>query len=146
MVSLGKNITKQEAKKELTENLHNGKAYKKFEELIKRQHGDINNIEVSKNVISIKSYKDGVITKIDTMKIGELVKQLGAGRNKKEDKIDYGVGIVLNKKIGDFVLENEELVKVYYNNKDINAKELIDCFTIENSLFDEHKLILEIIE
>ena len=146
MVSLGKNISLTEAEVLLKENLYNGRALKKFEEIVKAQNGDLENIVISNNVISLKSYKDGIVTAIDTLKMGEIVKKLGAGRNKKDDEIDYGVGVVLNKKIGDFVLENEELVKVYYNDNNISAKELIDCFKIEKSLFDVNKLIIDVIE
>ena len=77
------------------------------------QHGDINNIKVSNHIVSIKSKESGFIEAIDALQIGELAKKLGAGRMTKEDSINYGVGIVLTKKVGDFVLENEEIAKVY---------------------------------
>lgn len=47
------------------------------------------------------------------------------GRNKKEDKIDYQAGIVLNKKIGDKVNIDEALACIYTNTEErlIDAKE-----------------------
>lgn len=91
MVSLSKNISKEEAYLQLKDNLYNNKAYLKFEELVKYQNGDINNIDISDKVISIKSNKEGFVNKINTLKLGEIVKNIGGGRMNKEDSIDYGV-------------------------------------------------------
>ena len=60
--------------------------------------------------------------------------------------MDYTVGFILNKKVGDYVLENEELVKVYLNSNDINVKEILDCFIIEDSSVEKKPLIYEIIK
>lgn len=145
MVMMGKNISKEDALKEITDNLQNGKAYDKFLEFIKAQHGDINNISISKKIFSLKSSISGFITSIDTLKLGEIVRSLGAGRYNKEDTIDYGVGIVLNKKVGDFILENEEIAKIYWNDKDASLLDILSCFKIENDFKKKDKLIYEII-
>lgn len=143
MVSLGKNISLDEAKKEIVSNLENGKAYNKFCEFVKYQGGDIDNIVIAKSIFSLKSSVSGFITNIDTLKLGEMVRMLGAGRLSKNDKIDYGVGIILNKKVGDFVIENEELLKIYYNEKDISIGEVLSCFTIKQDYEEKEPLIYE---
>lgn len=143
MVSLGKNISLDEAKKEIVSNLENGKAYNKFCEFVKYQGGDIDNIVIAKSIFSLKSSVSGFITNIDTLKLGEMVRMLGAGRLSKNDKIDYGVGIILNKKVGDFVIENEELLKIYYNEKDISIGEVFSCFTIKQDYEEKEPLIYE---
>lgn len=143
MVSLGKNISLDEAKKEIVLNLENGKAYNKFCEFVKYQGGDIDNIAIAKSIFSLKSSVSGFITNIDTLKLGEMVRMLGAGRLSKNDKIDYGVGIILNKKVGDFVIENEELLKIYYNEKDISIGEVLSCFTIKQDYEEKEPLIYE---
>ena len=145
MVSMAKNIDITDAQKLVTENLENGKAYQKFEELVKYQNGDINNISVSDKYISIKSPKSGFVKHIDALKLGELSRSIGAGRYTKEDKIDYGVGFKLAKKVGDFVMENEELIKVYLNEKDITASDILNCFEIDEIFDETPQLILEII-
>jgi len=43
---------------------------------------------------------------------------LGAGREKKESKIDLSVGIILKKKVGSKVNINEDLAEVYYNDSE----------------------------
>ena len=135
-----------EAKNLLFKQLNNGEAYKKFEELVKAQGGKINNIKISDKVFSIKSDREGYINNIDALHIGEIAKKIGAGRNTLEDKIDYEVGLVLNKKVGDYVEKEEELVKVYLKDKDISISEILECFTIEEELKSNPKLILDIIK
>ena len=140
------NISKEEAIKLIDNKINSGEAYNKFVEWINFQNGDINNISSSDKVISIKSPKDGIITKIDAYSLGNIAKKIGAGRNKKDDIIDYSVGLVLNKKVGDLVFENEELVKVYINEKNIDIKEITDCFEINDILTDKKDLIIQIIK
>ncbi len=145
MVSMAKNININEAKKVVTENLNNGKAYSKFVELVENQNGDINGIKVSDNILSIKSKEEGYIKHIDALRLGENARIIGAGRLSKEENIDFEVGIVLNKKVGDYIREGEELLKVYINEKTLNEDEFIKCFEITKEKIEENKLIKEII-
>lgn len=145
MVSIALDCTKEKAIQMLQENLKNGKGYEKFKELVTYQKGDMDQIEQDP-YISIKSSKSGFITKIDANQIGEVVKRLGAGRMQKEDSIDYGVGICLSVKVGDFVLENEELVRVHFDGQDISMQEILDCFTFSQDAPEKEPLILEVIE
>ena len=141
-----KKIPNSDAKDLLFKQLNNGEAYKKFEELVSAQSGDLKNLKISEKVFSIKSDKAGYINKIDALKLGEIAKQIGAGRNSLEDKIDYEVGLVLNKKVGDYVEKEEELVKVYLKNKDVSITQILDCFKIDNELEKKQELILDIIK
>ena len=141
-----KKISNSEAKDMLFKQLNNGEAYNKFEELVKAQGGDLINLKISDKVFSIKSDKAGYINKINALRLGELAKQIGAGRNTLEDKIDYEVGLVLTKKVGDYVEQEEELLKVYLKDKDVSITELLECFTIEEELDKKQELILDIIK
>ncbi len=145
MVSLGKNISLDEAEKQVIENLKNGNAYHKFEELIKYQNGNINNIKISDKVITIKSKEEGYIAQINALELGELARILGAGRLNKEDEIDPKVGIILNKKVGDYVKKDEELLKIYIEEKTVDEQQLHDCFKIIKDKVDKNKLIKTII-
>lgn len=146
MVSLGKGISIEEAKLEVEENLKNGKAYQKFKDMVAYQQGNIENIPVSKHVFSIKSSKTGFITEINAYRLGMIERSMNANRFNQDGLIDATVGFVLNKKIGDYVLENEEILKVYLNTNDVNVKEILDCFEIQDSLAKELPLIYEIIK
>lgn len=146
MVSLGKEIDIEEAKKEVEENLKNGKALTKLKEMVKYQKGNFDNIPVSSHIYSIKSKKTGFITKIDAYRLGMLERTMNVKRFNQENIIDYTVGFILNKKVGDYVLENEELLKVYLNSNDINVKEILDCFEINDESIQDLPLIYEIIK
>ena len=121
---------KKEARKALLKNLKNGKAFEKFVEFVKAQKGDASYIldpskfEVTKNIIPIYSNKEGVIKRIDALTIGKSSMKLGGGRERIEDTIDMSAGIILNKKIGDFVKNNELLATLYTNKEDFEEIKL----------------------
>lgn len=142
MVSLDKNIPEEEAKKIVKENLENGKAYNKFIEWVNAQGGNPNNIKKAKNVKEIKALKNGYISNINALEIGKLARDLGAGRLTKEDIIDPEVGFVLNKKVGDKVNEHDTLITVYYNEKQVNDEDVLNCFEI-TKYSDKPKLIID---
>ena len=145
MVSYGLQIGFKEANKMVLENLKNGNAYKKFEELVKAQGGDLSNIKIAETVVSVKSKETGFITHIETDALGEIVRKLGGGRYEKEDSIDHSVGIVLSKKIGDYVMEDEEILKIYASDKDVVIEDVLDCFKIEMLNKNHNDLIIEMI-
>ena len=74
---------------------------------------DINNIEICKNKIEIKSTKSGYITDIDSIKLASLANSLGAGRKSKDDAINYGVGIELCKKVNDKIIPHVNFCGYY---------------------------------
>lgn len=121
---------KKEARKALLKNLKNGKAFEKFVEFVKAQKGDASYIldpskfEVAKNIIPIYSNKEGVIKRIDALTIGKSSMKLGGGRERIEDTIDMSAGIILNKKIGNFVKNNELLATLYTNKEDFEEIKL----------------------
>ena len=145
IVSLGKNISFEVAEKEVTQVLENGKAYEKFLELIKTQGGNIEELSFAPKIFSVKSIKEGYINAIDTTGLGMIVKDIGGGRETKEDEIDYGVGIILTKKIGDYVKKDEELLKIYLNKKDMEIRRILSCFFIEPEESAHDPLIYEVI-
>ena len=144
MVSLARSIKVEDALNLVKENLYNGKGLEKFKEFIKYQGGDLSGMRVSKP-IKIYSNKSGYLTDIDTMKLANLVKNLGAGRENKNDQIDHTVGVELFKHINDKVEENDLLLKVYYNGE-INKDEYLNLFTITDNKIDDVKIVLDIIK
>ena len=130
MIQMGKNVDEKTAIKEVFEALNKGRAYEKFLELVKAQGGDISKLTVSDKRKYIKSPVDGTITKINALALGKLSVSLGAGRVSKEDKIDFGVGIKLNKLQGEEVKKGETLATIYYN-KDFEMPDIDDIYTIE---------------
>jgi len=114
----------EEGEKRLKKILKEGTAFDKFKEMIAAQGGNpeiIDNPELlplAKHSTKIKADISGYIQKIDSRLIGESAMLLGAGREKKESKIDLSVGIILKKKVGSKVNINEDLAEVYYNDSE----------------------------
>ena len=135
----GENI--EENKLKILENIENGNAYNKFVEMVENQGGDISFVEdttkfkKSKYTLAVVTKKTGKVTEINAEDIGKLACYLGAGRVNKDDKIEPDVGIVLNKKVGDEVLEDDFLAYICANdeNKLIEAeKRILEIYKIEN--------------
>ena len=101
--------------------IENGSALEKLKEAVAAQGGDISYIDdTSKFIdasvcIEYKAEKGGYINKIDAQKIGRASVLLGAGREKKDDVIDFGAGIYLCKKTGDEVREGDTVARLYTN-------------------------------
>jgi len=126
--------------------LKNNAGYEKFEQMVKYQHGNIDDIPVSKNTMEIVSKESGYVKSIDALKIGELARKLGAGRKTKDDVIDPGVGFVLHRKVSDKVEKGESLATIYYNEKLIPEADVLDCFEFSNMEVSKPTLIYEIIK
>ena len=115
MVSLGKEISENDARKEVIENLENGKALNKFKEFVKYQNGNIENLSIDAKIYNIKANREGVLKDINALNIAKLCEYLGAGRKSKDDKIDYNAGIIIKKEIGEEVKEGDILASIYTN-------------------------------
>ena len=140
-----KKIPNSEAKSLIFKQLNNGEAYNKLKELVKVQGGNIDSVKVSDKVFLVKSNKTGYINKINTTELGNIAKKLGAGRETLDDVIDPSVGLVLCKKLGEYVEAEEDIAKIYMNKKDITLKEVLDCFEIGEELTVNPREILDII-
>ena len=74
---------------------------------------------------------------------------LGAGRQKKEDSVDYGAGIVLNRKTGDKIKKGEKIAEMYSSDESLLENAMLqfeESVTISDSKPDEKPILLEIIE
>ena len=146
MVSLYKKITYEEAFKQVTEVLENKQALAKFYEFIKYQGGNIEKVKFTpKYEYKVYSKQEGYITKMNTEEIGKIASLLGAGRMTKDDVIDYETGIVLNKKINDYVKVND-LLATLYTNKEIDlTNNYLETIEITDEKI-ENDLILGVIK
>ena len=116
----------EEAKNLLKTQISNGKAFEKFVELIEEQNGDVSYIKdltkfiAANDVIPVISDKEGYITYINALEIGVSSMLLGGGRETMDDIIDPNVGVVLVKKIEDYVKPGDVLAYVHSNGKNTN--------------------------
>ena len=146
MTSMSLNISEEEAKKRIKENLYNGKGYEKMIEWVKAQGGNIKEIPLANNQKEIISKEEGYISHIDALEIGKLSRKLGAGRLSKDDNIDLSVGIVLNYKVGDYVNKGDVLATIFYNEKEITDEEFLSSYKFNKEKVEKPKLIIDIIK
>lgn len=134
--------------------LINGSALKKLKGLISAQGGDASLIDnpeklpISPMSLEIKAEKQGYISQMDSAIIGQSAVLLGAGREKKTDTIDYGAGIVINKKTCDKVNVDDTIAILYANTNEQlkNAEKLFrTSFEINDNKPKEQKLIYKTI-
>ena len=145
MVSIGKEISVEDALDMVTEKLNNKEALNKFKELVKSQDGDIDSILLSKESIDLISKEDGYITDINPIVLAEFINKLGAGRQKKNDIINYGVGVKLNKQINEKVSVGDKLLTIICDEK-IDINELYSAFKISNEKIDNPKIIFDVVK
>lgn len=130
MISMSKEISYKEAEKLVRDSIYSGKAYRKFLEMVEYQKGNIDGVRLSENTHKIKAFKSGKITDINALELGKLSLSLGAGKVKIKDKIDYTVGIKLNKLVGDVVEKGDVLATLYVKN-DKYSVDIEKIFTIK---------------
>lgn len=141
MVSMGKNIPVEVAKVMVLEALVMGQAYQKLIELVAYQGGNIDDIEIEKEQHYVLADRSGYINDIDAKVIADIVKNLGAGRKTKEDLINYGVGIVINKNVGSYVNRGEVIATIYGKPNE----KVLEAFTIEAARTKDKPLIYKIL-
>lgn len=142
MVVLAEQATSlDEARQMLIDAIKTGKALNKFKTFLSNQGGDDSIVDSPEKLLSakyqveFKAKKDGYITEIIANEIGVASMMLGAGRQTKEDVIDLGVGIVLNKKVGEHVEKGENILTIHTNTKEIDDI----LYKLDNSITIESK-------
>ena len=131
-----------------------GEALEKFRKGITLQGGDPRVVDdysllpQAKNRFEIKSKASGLLAATNCMELGVALAMLGGGREKKEDKIDPGVGLEFHKRIGDRVAAGETMVTIYYNSDAKLAEaqhRIAQSFTITELQPPARKLIRRLI-
>lgn len=124
MVSLARGITYEQALPLCEDAVRSGSAFCKMKEWVSAQGGDSgvldNTDRLPQAEYSITLEGDeGYLAAMDTERIGRAAMLLGAGRAKKDDRINFAAGIILHKKTGDYVKKGEKLCTLYADNKDL---------------------------
>lgn len=144
----------QEARALLQENISNGKALEKLIHMVKAQGGNIEQIKhpetlpKAKKQIEFFSKEEGYIQRLNALELGTLAMQIGAGRRVKEDNINHAVGIVLNKKDGDFV-QKGDLLAIVHTDTELSEEWIRDfyqCFEIDEKEQQKTPLVYKVIQ
>ena len=143
----------EEAREKLQTVLENGQAIEKFKTLIESQGGDPtvvdqpDRLEQADYQIEVKAKEAGYVAEITADEIGIAASMLGAGRATKDSKIDLAVGIVLKKKIGDYVDAGEALALIHSNQEqnDAVAEKVLTAFKLQQEAVKKNALIYDTI-
>jgi thymidine phosphorylase len=74
------------------------------------------------NTVAVESEADGYVESIDALEVGLVALELGAGRLRKEDKVDASAGLVIQRQVGDRVSGGDSLVLVHARTRDLAEK------------------------
>jgi len=155
MIFLAKLVpTLDDARELALQKLADGSAFRKLRDVVQAQGGDpksLDKFELLPNATGMReiaSPRAGYVTAIDAEDIGLASGLMGASRDKKEDKIDPAVGMILEAKIGDKVEAGSVLCRLYYTKEeqvDEAADMVEDAFRISSQKPDPRELILEVV-
>jgi len=108
---------------EAAECLKNSKAFEKFRELVIAQGGDVKQIDdpsllpKAQIVETVTAAQSGYVEQLNALDVGMASIDLGAGRERKGDPIDYAVGVIVHKKVGDSVSKGEPMFTLHANDR-----------------------------
>lgn len=111
------------AYQDLKKVMYNGQGLEKLKQMVKAQGGDVSYIEnidkfkKANVMIELSSRQTGYIQTLEAKSLGVVTMKLGGGRMTKDENIDHSVGLVLNKKIGDYVKIGEPLLQIHAHQK-----------------------------
>ncbi|MCM1992761.1 pyrimidine-nucleoside phosphorylase [Oceanirhabdus seepicola] len=144
-----------EAREKLLGTIESGEALKALKAFVKAQGGDETMVDDQSKlpgaefIVEVKAPKAGYISKINAQNIGIVAMELGAGRATKEDVIDLGVGIMMEKKRGAKLEEGDVIAYIHANDKtkaERAIKGILDNITISESFTEEIPLVYDIVK
>ncbi len=155
MLKLAGKVDSPDVGKELIEEaIRDGRGLRKFREMVEAHGGDYGAIEREDFVGAeyeavVKAEGDGYITAMNTKEIGWAAVILGAGRLKKEDRIDHRACVFTLKKTGDRVRKGDTVFRVFANDErklDEAIGRLRRAFTVGTEPVERMPMVLEVIE
>lgn len=155
MLYLAEKGSLQECEEAVKKAINDGSALNTLAKMVKAQGGDERVIydpslfETAKYSLDVLSDREGYISSVDTEGYGVAALVLGAGRNTKEDVIDFSAGIVLERKTGDYVKVGDKIATLYTNKKDKlteSAKRLLSATVISSQKPAYRPIILAKVE
>ena len=106
------------------ESIKSGQAWQRFRQLVQAQGGDLDYVDDPDRlpkaswIETVASPQTGYLSQIHARLIGEATILLGAGRARKDEPIDYSVGIEVLQKVGDYVNRGMPILKIHANRQE----------------------------
>jgi pyrimidine-nucleoside phosphorylase len=118
----------REAESAVKDALSSGAAYTKLGEFVRAQGGDADFLEdlpVSDEIREVAAPRGGHVARFHALGIGRAALTLGAGREKKGDEVDPGVGVEVLLKVGERIEEGEPVARLYGGRNVEKAESLV---------------------
>jgi pyrimidine-nucleoside phosphorylase len=118
------------AKKALDEALASGRALEQGRKWIAAQGGDpsicddYSLLPQPRETVEVKAPQSGFITHMDTYLAGMFTVDLGAGRKKADDIIDYAAGVMFDRRTGDEVKAGDVIARIQLGGGKRDTEEL----------------------
>ena len=155
VVAAGKADNTDIAREMLKGVIDDGSALKKLAELVAAQGGDdraVYDTELLPKAsveYSVTAPEEGYVQKIICDRVGVSAMVLGGGRENKDSIIDLSVGIVLSKKVGDYVKKGEKIATFLANDRnklDDALKRFEGAYIISSNPVEKPKLIKYVVD
>jgi len=108
-----------EAREKLRNALADGSALRKFAEIVEAQGGDVRCLDDPGRLPQprlrreIRARRSGFLVSLDAEQVGLAAVELGAGRARKEDRVDFAAGLLLRRRKGDEVRAGDPLAELH---------------------------------
>jgi pyrimidine-nucleoside phosphorylase len=102
-----------------------GASFEYFRKLVIAQGGDVSYVDQpeklpkAKYIQELAASRSGYLKEINARVVGETSVTLGAGRTRKEDSIDHAVGIIVHRKVGDYVEAGQPVFTIHANRAEL---------------------------
>ena len=145
----------EDGRSRLKDAITSGAALKKLADVVEAQGGDpavihdTSLLPAAPHVDVIEAGSDGFVTRCDALTVGTVATRLGAGRERKEDEVDPGVGITVEAKIGEAVTRGQPLATIRHSDParySAQRDSLLGAWEIGHEQPDLETLIVERIE
>jgi pyrimidine-nucleoside phosphorylase len=119
-------VSLEEAERLLDSELKTERPVETFKTMLKNQDGDwetflaeCGRLETNVSVCDVVALEDGYVARVDSLAVAGVVGLLGGSRARKEDVIDFGVGVLHDKKVGEAVKKGDRLARLFYRNPEV---------------------------
>lgn len=150
MLYLAQKGTIEECMEMAKKTIEDGSALERLVAMVEAQGGDpavildTEKFEKAPFAYEILAEEEGYIAEMDTESCGIASSMLGAGRETKESEIDYAAGIIIERKVGDYVKKGDLLATMYASKEELfgaAAKRYLNALTLSQEKPAETKLI-----
>jgi pyrimidine-nucleoside phosphorylase len=127
-----------------------GSALERYQRWVRAQGGDPDPALLERAPVRrpVPAPRDGVVTRLAALDVGNAALELGAGRRTKADPVDHAVGVLCFAKRGDTVLAGDDLAEVHARD-DASAERAVEAVLAAYEIGDEappeHGILLDVV-